>query len=98
MSVILRTFISECQQKKNEKGKLQFERNISSFRRVHYLLNGMFNSVNYFRNTILYTKYLQKMNALDVSSKLFDSISLNRLIVYEFLDERIELLVYCIYI
>ena len=71
--MILRTFISECQQKKNEKGKLQFERNISSFRRVHYLLNGMFNLVNYFINSISFTKYCIEMNALvDVFSSLFD--------------------------
>jgi len=39
LSVLLRTFISECECKKNEKGKLQFDRNAhTAFRRTNYVL------------------------------------------------------------
>lgn len=35
-----RTFISECERKRNTKGKLEFERNlgVSAFRRANYVL------------------------------------------------------------
>ena len=43
LSVILTTFISECQRKRNTKGKLEYERNThNSFRRTNYVLNGKF--------------------------------------------------------
>lgn len=43
LSIILRTFMSECERKRNAKGKLEFERNLGlpAFRRATYVLNDL---------------------------------------------------------